>query len=228
LSKNLSIFINAGRAFRFPSLGESFYTGLSGRKYVVGNPGLLPEKSLNADIGLKWAANDFFLGVYFFTYQINDMIERYKNEEQIYTYDNVTRGNLVGGEIEARFKPSVNTDLFGHFFYYSGKTGGDGERIPINDVPAPRLVLGGKFHIDQLWMEVNLLHSLKKSEPGPAEVVNDAYTLLDFKGGYYFSSTFYFYLKLANLLNAEYYANPDPDIPLAKGFNLSAGLHFYF
>jgi outer membrane receptor protein involved in Fe transport len=228
ISKHLSLFINAGRAFRFPSLSESFYTGLSGRKYVVGNGNLLPEKSLNADIGLKMAANKFSMGLYFFTYQIDDMIERYKDENSIYTYDNVSRGNLFGGEIEARFKPTMNTDLFGHFFYYSGKTGGSGQNDPLNDVPAPRLVLGSKCYIDQLWMEVNFLYSFKKTRPGPAEIVNASYTLVDFKGGYYFSSTFYFYVKLANLLNSEYYANPDPDIPLAKGFNISAGLHFYF
>ena len=45
----------------------------------------------------------FFLGIYLFSYRIDDMIERYKNEENIYTYDNITRGNLRGGEVEFQY-----------------------------------------------------------------------------------------------------------------------------
>ena len=79
-----------------------------------------------------------------------------------------------------------------------------------------------------LQQHFQYLHSFKKTEPGPAEVENGAYNVLDIKSGYYFSGGLMIYLKLANLFNERYYPNPDPDIPLAKGFGVSAGVHFNF
>jgi outer membrane receptor protein involved in Fe transport len=221
-----SIFINLGRAFRFPSLSEAFYTGITGRNYVIGNPDLEPESSWNIDAGLKIASKKFAMGLYLFTNHIRDMIERYRNEDDIYTYDNIDAGRIYGGEIELEYHPFNNFELFGHFFYYKGKSTTTDE--PLNDLPAPRLALGGKFFVDRFWFQLDFLHSLKKTNPGPAEVENDAFTTLDIKGGIYFSSAFSLYVKVSNLFNQLYYPNADPDIPPAKGLNITAGLHFYF
>jgi outer membrane receptor protein involved in Fe transport len=226
LTDNVSLFVNAGRAFRFPSLGESFYTGLTGRKYVTGNPALLPERSFNIDTGLKITSDNFNMGLYFFAYFIDRMIERFKDESNVYMYDNIDQGNIYGGELEVQYRPVNNVTLFGHYFNYHGRN--SGTKDPLNDVPAPRLLFGAKVYIDRLWFEINYLHSFTKSDPGPAEVENSTYDLLDLKGGYYISSTFYFYLKFANILNESYFPNADPDIPLGKGFSLSAGVHVYF
>lgn len=229
LTPSMSLFCNIGRAYRFPSLSESFYTGITGRKYVIGNPLLEPENSFNIDAGLKVNSNKVFLGVYIFTYRVNRLIERYKNEDNIYTYDNINKGRISGGEIEIQYSPSDNVDIFGHYFYYKGRSGlGD---VPLNDIPAPRLFLGGKVYLDRghrIWVEGNYLHSFKKNDPGPAEIENDAYHLLNLKGGYYLSSSFFLYLKISNLLNQTYFANPDPDIPEARAMGFSTGLHVYF
>jgi outer membrane receptor protein involved in Fe transport len=226
LSSSASLFLNFGRAFRFPSLSESYYTGITGRKAVIGNPDLLPESSFNVDGGVKIASNRFSLGLYLFTNAVNHLIERYKTPDNIYTYDNIQEGRIYGGEVEVRYTPVTHFDLFGHYLYYKGKDKATDE--PLNDVPAPRFLLGGKVFINRIWFEAEFLHSFKKSDPGPAEEFNEAFNLLEVKGGCYLSSLLYLYVKAANLFNERYYANADPDIPLAKGINISAGLHFYF
>ncbi len=229
LTPSMSLFCNIGRAYRFPSLGESFYTGITGRKYVIGNPLLEPENSLNIDAGLKVYAKKFFMGVYLFTYRVNRLIERYKNQSNIYTYDNINKGRISGGEIEVQYSPSDKIHMFGHYFYYKGRN--DLDNVPLNDIPAPRLFLGGKIYFDRghrIWLEGNYLHSFEKNDPGPAEIENDAYHLLNLKGGYYLSSSLFLYLRVSNLLNQTYYANPDPDIPEAQGIGFSTGIHFYF
>jgi outer membrane receptor protein involved in Fe transport len=226
LSSSAALFLNLGRAFRFPSLSESYYTGITGRKYVIGNPDLLPESSFNVDGGLKIAGNRFSLGLYLFTNTINHLIERYKTPDNIYTYDNVQEGRIYGGEAEVRYTPITHLDLFGHYLYYKGKDRATDE--PLNDIPAPRFLVGSKVFIHRIWFQVEFLHSFKKSDPGPAEVFNDAFNLLELKGGCYFSSSFFLFVKAGNLFNERYYPNADPDIPFAKGINISAGLHFYF
>lgn len=226
ITNNLSLFFNVARAYRMPSLSESFYTGITGRKFVIGNPLLEPESSWNFDLGLKYAGKKVGIGFYLFTNRVDQMIERYRDENKIYTYDNIYRGNIYGGEIELEYHPLDKLEFFGHYFYYHGRSSPDDQNL--NDVTAPRLLVGGKYMMGKTWLEAEYTVSFKKSDPGPSELANDAYHLLDIKGGVYLSADIFIYLKLSNLLDEEYYANADPDIPLSKGFGLSSGLHFYF
>ncbi len=225
-SPSVSAFFNLGRAFRFPSISEALYTGLTGRKYVVGNPALVPESSFSLDGGIKISTSKLFIGAYVFSYWVDDLIERYKDSEGIYHYDNIHRGRIYGGELEWRYTPNRFLSFYGHYFYYRGR--GELDDEPLNDIPAPRFLLGAKVTLDRFWVECDFLHSFKKDDPGPAEEVNKAYNLVNIKGGYYLSSSLFLYLKFSNLLNETYYANPDTDIPEAHGFSVSTGVHFYF
>jgi len=226
LSSSLSIFLNTGRAYRFPSLSESFYTGITGRKFVFGNPLLDPEYSFNIDGGIKWVSKNASLGVYLFSTWVDHMIERYKDQEGNYTYDNILRGRITGVEVEASIIPLSFLELFGHYFYYHGRSTDDD--TPLNDLPAPRFLMGAKIFVDRLWVEIDYTHSFEKDDPGPAEEYNWAYNVVDVKGGIYLNPRFFLYLKVTNLFNEHYYPNPDPDIPYAKGISISTGLHLYF
>ncbi|MCK5221259.1 MAG: TonB-dependent receptor, partial [Candidatus Aminicenantes bacterium] len=225
-SRDISFFFNTGTSFRNPSLSETYYTGITGRRYVIGNPLLDPEKSLNIDTGIKIHKGNLFLGVYCFYNTIDDMIERYRSDDGTYTYDNIESGRISGGETEFQWFPSGNLELFGHFNYYKGIS--DETEDPLNDIPSPKLFLGWKINLEKLWFEMNYLHSFSKSDPGPSEIWNNKYDLITLKGGYYFSSKLFSYLKVSNLLNDKYFANPDPDIPESNGIALSAGLNFFF
>lgn len=225
-SRYISVFFNTGTSFRNPSLTESYYTGITGRRYVIGNPGLDPEMSLNIDAGIKIHKGNLFLGIYCFYNNIDDMIERYRSNDGTYTYDNIESGRITGGETEFQWFPSGNLELFGHFNYYKGRSDETGD--PLNDIPSAKLFLGGKINLGKSWFEINYLHSFNKSDPGPSEIENNKYNLITLKGGHYFSSKLFSYLKVANLLNEKYYANPDPDIPESNGIALSAGLNYFF
>lgn len=220
--RGLSAFFNVGRSFRAPSLSESYYSGITGRKYVKGNPDLTPESSLSFDSGIKYTSDKVFFGAYLFRYSINDLIERFRDSEGIYSYDNIDKGTINGTEFEFQFFPYDKFKLFGHFYYYLGRSTDTG--TPLNDVPSPKLYIGSKFFADRFWLEFNYIHSFAKNSPGPAEVLNNQFTLINVKGGIYFSPAFYLHLKVANLLNNFYYANADPDIPPSKGINISAGV----
>jgi len=224
VAKGLSLFLNVSRSFRAPSLSESYYTGLTGRKYVEGNPDLSPERGISFDSGIKYSTGNFFLGAYIFKYSIKDLIERYRNNEGIYTYDNIVEGIIDGFEVEFQFFPKNKFELFGHFYYYRGLS--ESENVHLNDIPSPKLYLGSKFFLDRLWFEINYIHSFLNKYPGPAEVSNNRFDLLNLKSGFYFSPSLYLNLKISNLFNTLYFANADPDIPYAKGINFSVGITF--
>jgi len=225
-SKSFSFFFNTGTSFRNPSLSESFYTGITGRRYVIGNPELSPEKGFNFDTGVKFHSGPLFLGVYLFHNRIRDMIERYKSDDGTYTYDNIESGRISGAEAEFQWFPCGNLELFGHFNYYYGRSAETDDAL--NDIPSPKLFLGSKLNLGKSWAEINYLHSFSKTDPGPSEVENTGYDLITLKGGHYFSSRFFTYIKVSNLLNSTFFPNPDPDIPEEEGINITAGITFFF
>jgi outer membrane receptor protein involved in Fe transport len=223
IKDSLTLFINAGTAFRVPSLSEAFYTGITGRSSIVGNPDLEPEKSLNIDAGLKIHHKSIFLGAYLFQYSIRDMIEKFPLSDTSYTYENIERGRIRGLELEFQFQPSKKLEIFGNGFYYRGISTASGDYL--NDVPSAKLFLGAKYWLGRFWSEVDWLASAAVTHPGPAETSIPAYQVTDLKIGYYFSNRLFLFLKIANLFDREYYANADPDIPVAKGLDLSMGLN---
>ncbi len=225
-NKKMSAFFNLGQSFRAPGLTELYYSGISGRRRVEGNPHLLPEKSLNMDFGFKFFNEGLFLGLYGFSCEVSNLIERYAKNSQVYSYDNVLSGRISGAEIEFQLFPFDNLELSAHATLYRGEDSAGAAFL--NDIPAPQFLGSAKWISGQTWMELNLLYAQAHDRPGPAESVNDAYTSLDLKGGWLISPRLMLLLKVSNLLNAAYYPNADPDITYAAKRDLSIGLQYFF
>ena len=224
--ESLTLFFNLGTAFRMPSLSEAFYTGITGRNSIVGNPALDPESSLNLDAGAKVHVKNTFLGFYLFQCSIRDMIEKFPLSDSAYTYKNIEQGRIQGMELEFQFYPIKKLEIFGNGFYYLGKSTASEQYL--NDVPSAKIFLGVKYTPGRFWSELNWLASAALKHPGPAENGIPAYHVIDIKAGYYFSNRLFLFLKIANLFNRDYFANADPDIPPAKGFDFSMGLNVNF
>lgn len=226
ISASLTVFLNASTAFRMPSLSEAFYTGISGRSSIVGNPGLEPESSFNLDAGVRIHRRAVFVGVYLFQCSIRGMIEKFPLGDAAYTYDNIERGRIRGLEAEFQLNAAKKLEFFGNAFVYRGVSTASGHYL--NDVPSAKLFLGARLWLGRFWGEWNWLGSAAVAHPGPAETPVPAYAVHDLKTGYYFSNRLFLSLKIANLLDRNYFANADPDIPPAKGRDLSLGLNLNF
>jgi outer membrane receptor protein involved in Fe transport len=222
----LTIFFNLGTAYRMPSLSEAFYTGITGRSSIIGNPALNPESSLNLDAGVKIHRNNMFLGMYLFKCSIKNMIEKFPLSDTSYTYDNIEKGTIQGMEVEFQVYPMKNLEIFGNGFYYHGKSTVSDQYL--NDVPSAKIFLGVKYWLGRFWSELDWLASAAMKHPGPAESTIPPYKITDVKAGYYFSNRVFLFLKIANFFNHYYFANADPDIPPAKDFDFSLGLQVNF
>ncbi len=220
---SFTLFANAGTAYRMPSLSEAFYTGITGRSSIVGNPDLQAEKSVNLDAGVKFHRENIFVGMYLFQCSILDMIEKFPLSDNSYTYDNIERGRIRGFELEFQLYPLKNLEIFGNGFIYQGLSTVSGQYL--NDIPSAKLLLGTKFWMGRFWGEVDWAASAAVKHPGPAETAIPAYSATNVKAGYYFSNRLFVFLKAANLFDRAYFANADPDIPLAKGLDFSIGLN---
>jgi hemoglobin/transferrin/lactoferrin receptor protein len=225
LVKNMTAFINLSRAYRLASINERFYTGISGRGFIVGNPDLRPESSLNLDGGLKLLGRRFFFGLYAFRYQIDDMIERYRLDPSTYTYGNIEKGRLQGLEFEAEAFLLPGWKVFGNVAAIRGRSLETG--VPLNDTPPVRIYAGTRVWMGKLSAEVNATFRLAKANPGPAEIQVASSELVNLKATYLWRGL-NFYVTLGNLFNTAYIARADTEAMVEPGRNLRLGFVYAF
>lgn len=215
VNPRLSLLANIGRAFRFPTISELYYTGLTGRGTVFGNPDLSPEKSLNLDVGMRYLHEKFFASVYGFTNSISDMIQKYGGESEEYFYRNLTRGRITGLEGEFYFILTDDWELFLNFHQMAGKETTTGE--PLNYVPPSRLMIWGKYSRGRFWFEPKITLTDAKTNPGPLERETEGSFLFDSILGYKLDKSLTLLLIGQNLLNRTYRFSADEDGVEAPG-----------
>ncbi|HEX6178884.1 MAG TPA: TonB-dependent receptor, partial [Thermoanaerobaculia bacterium] len=69
LRTNLTASLQASSGYRDPTLSDRYFRGVSGRGFVVGNPELEPERSLQFDGALRWQSADRSLALLGYRYQ---------------------------------------------------------------------------------------------------------------------------------------------------------------
>jgi len=225
LTPLLTVFANASTAYRTPGLSELFYTGITGRGWIIAQPGLTPERSLNFDAGIKWASNRLYAAVYGFVYTIDGLIDRYLVAPQTYTYGNLDKARLRGLEMESEFYPLAGWKIFGTFTVLDGTSVISG--LPVNDIPPLRLTLGTRVWIGKLSAEINGLFQGRKNDPGPAEIVLVDCKVFSVKANYFWSPL-NIYLTVGNLFNVAYVSRPDPEAVEEPGRSLVFGLSYSF
>lgn len=226
LSEEIVAFVNISKAYRAPSLSERFYSGITGRGFIIGKPDLKPETSLNLDSGIKVIHKRYFIGLYFFHYRIDDMVERYIIEEKMYTYGNVETGKIQGLELEVEYYPIPGWRLFGNLYSFKGRS--QETQNPLNDIPPFRVFMGTRIWKGHFWGEINATFQQKKRDPGPAEIEISGYGIVNIQAGYLLGSSFQIYLSISNLFNKTYITRPDPDSMEAPGRNFVLGLSCAF
>ena len=222
-----SILGNVGQSFRFPSVSELFYTGLTGRGTVFGNPDLAPEKSLNFDLGFRYLHEKFFASIYGFNNSIRDMIQKYGGiVEEEYFYRNLTSGRIYGLEGEFYFSLMKDVELFINFHHMVGKEKDmDGA---LNYIPPSRLTFWGKYSPGKFWIEPRVTLSSAVKNPGPLEIETDGYVLFDTIFGFKVSENLTVVAIAQNILNETYRASADEsgvDAP-GRGFVFKAKYSF--
>jgi len=225
LTDRWTVFANLSRAYRTPGLSELFYSGITGRGFIIAKPDLVPEMSLNGDIGVRYVGKRFFIGLYGFLYQIDDLIDRYLVAEKTYAYLNVEDVRIKGVELEMEYYPFSGWKIFGNCYVMDGESRATGD--PINDIPPFRLQLGSRFQWRNISIEVSGLHQGEKENPGAAEIAIPAYSYVQARIGYDFRSVGFFAL-VKNALNEAFIGRPDPDGVYEPGRNIIFGARYGF
>jgi len=125
----LNLIGTVGRAFRAPNLVERYFEGVTaeGNGFLVSNPELLPETSLNFDIGAKFRKGRVYAEVIYFNNTISDGIritalaDSMVGNFPVYQNQNVDKVRDQGLEVLAEAALGRGFSLLGHYTDLSSK-----------------------------------------------------------------------------------------------------------
>jgi outer membrane receptor protein involved in Fe transport len=133
LGGGLSLAAQVGSGFRDPTVSDRYYRGPTGRGYITGNPDLEPERSYQADAGVRYTSARVRAAVSAYQYRINQLIERYSTATDFFFFRNRGRARIRGVEAEVNAGLGFGVTLESSATWARGLALDDG--TPLDDIP---------------------------------------------------------------------------------------------
>lgn len=215
LAREWNLSAQFSRGFRDPTLSDRYFRGVSGRGFVVGNPDLSAETSLQWDLSLRGRAGVVNLGLSGYVYRIEDLIERYREGDDFH-FRNRGEAEITGIELEAdmRVAPRLVVRLAGSLS--QGRILDDGTWAPDILPPTAQLIVDHEPFGGLFW-RARFLAMSRDERPGASEVVVAGYGRLDLSLGWRFSDLLTVSVSARNVFDKAYADSADELSVLAPG-----------
>ncbi len=223
LRPGLTLSGQVARGFRDATLSDRYFTGLTGRGFITGNPDLRPEESLQFDFALRYVSRRIRWAVFGYHYRIDDLIERFEDSQDLFFLRNRGRGRLMGLEVE------LQTPLVARWTLEFGAQTADGrardDRSPLDDVPVESMtaVLSRPLTA-RGYLQLRAALFDRDKRPGPSEIVTPGHAVFDIGAGWKLDERFELRFLIKNLLDKDYPTSPDSRSLGAPGISGSVTL----
>lgn len=237
VTPNVQLTANIGRAFRAPNLQERAYTGLvsTGDTWVLQNPDLGPETSLNVDAGFKVRYGRYTGGFSVFRNSVDGLIAlEFLGEDPdtgllLSRFENIDKAILQGAEFELQAFLSPAWTVFGTASYTRGTDDTTGE--PLWLIPPLKTVVGVRYEGARWWSELGT-RIVARQDRIPPDTVADTYeetpgfTVWDIRAGASLGAGFHIQLAVDNVLDKAYH---EPfNNRLESGRNFRTTVRYFF
>ncbi len=206
---------------RFPSLGELFFSGITPRGEVFGNPALGSERALNTELGFAYKGSRLILRSAVFRNDIDDYIERIEFAPDMLTFVNLTSGRIEGVELSAvvNTRSSWLVSFGGHLLEGRASDG-----TPLADVPPHEVWTEARWTRNRFRVNTRLAHRATKDDPGSGEQAIPSVELLSLSARYQATPKWGLYAGVRNALDEAYFRSADDKAPPATGRTFTVGL----
>ncbi|MCB1609385.1 MAG: TonB-dependent receptor [Xanthomonadales bacterium] len=219
--------LNLASGFRFATLEERYFTGVTAAGEIVGNPDLGSESSRGIDLGYAWHSGAWEGQVHIWRTDVDDLIQLFQIGGDVNGYTNVGKARLHGGEASLGWAATPNLWLRGGFTLVRSKDELTGD--PLYGSPPPTASLEAKYDWDQFTLGALYTHRFEMDRPGFEELRRDSVNLLDLDLSYEINQDWRAQLFVRNALDEDYYATADDLSTFGQersvGVNLSWSLH---
>ncbi|MEK6375294.1 MAG: TonB-dependent receptor [Acidobacteriota bacterium] len=221
LAPSLTGTLQASRGYRDPTLSDRYFRGVSGRGFVVGNPDLDPESSLQFDGALRWHSGQRSLALLGYHYRIRDLVERFRLGND-FRFRNRGEAEVRGVEVE------LTTPLPNHFSLEANATIARGEVLDddaaLDDIPGPNAHVGVRWAGKRATAYIYGFLYGEDDRPGPVETRRPGYATFDAGFVWHFSDPLEARVYVRNLADRVYAGSPDANASLAAGRSISIAL----
>lgn len=217
---HLTASFQVARGFRDPTLSDRYFRGPSGRGLAIGNPDLDPEKSLQYDVAVRWAAGRTAIALLGYDYKIEDLVERYRPARD-FLFRNRGEANVRGVELEAQAFLPLGLSLEVAAAYAKGEAD-DGSNLA--DIASPNASATLRWSGARGFAFVRGLAVQEDDEPGPAEVARPGYSRFDVGAGAKLVRGLELRVVARNLTDHRYRDGGDEVASLGLGRTITVGL----
>jgi hemoglobin/transferrin/lactoferrin receptor protein len=229
---NVALTATVGRGFRAPNIQERSFFGLAttGDTFIVQNPNLMPETSLNYELGFKYRYAQFSGGLNVFRNNVHNFIglvfmgkDPLTGLEQA-QYQNIERGAIEGAEFQMEWYLSDRWTAFGSVSTLHGTDQTTGDPLPL--ISPLKGVVGARYQRSRWWGEI-ATRMVAAYTKVPAETQTaPGFAVLNLLGGYSFANGMSVQAVVQNAGNIAYREPFNTQIEPGRDFRLVAGYTF--
>lgn len=198
--------LNLASGYRFPTLEELFFTGVTAQGEIVGNPDLGAEHSRGIDLGYALHSGDWGGEIHLWQTRVDDLIQLVELAADVNGFINVGKAKLHGGEAVLGWTPTNELTLRGSVSVVRGSDD-TGQRL--YGIPPVTADLEARYRASKFEISARYTHRWKMDRPGFEELERDAVDIVDADARYRFTPSFNVQLYLRNAFDRQYYATSD-------------------
>jgi hemoglobin/transferrin/lactoferrin receptor protein len=215
LSRNNHLYVSVSSGFRAPNIDDMGSLGIVDFRYEIPSYDLKPEKSLNYEVGYKFAQKKFSGTLAVYSMDLNKMITRVKVEGemkdgyQVYKKENIEKAYINGFEVAIGWEASKRFAISSGISYTFGQSITKNE--PLRRIPPLNGRIAGTYTLKKFYSSAEFLFATTQDRLAQADISDNrigadgtpGWNIFNFYAGYQFSP-FKINIGLQNLFNEDY------------------------
>lgn len=218
--------LNLATGYRFPTLEERFFSGVTAQGEIVGNPNLGSEHSEGIDLGYSLNTGNWGGEIHVWRNRVTDLIQLVELSTDVNGYTNVGKARLHGGEAAIGWSPTNEFTLRSSVTIVRGSDN-TGQRL--YGIPPVTADIEARYRSDKIELGARYSHRWKVDRPGFEELPRDAVDIVDADARYRFTPSFNMQFYVRNMFDKQYFATSDDLSTFAPersiGVNLNWTMH---
>lgn len=224
LDAGQQLSLNLASGYRFATLEERFFSGVTPQGEIVGNPDLGSERSLGLDLGYGLRRDTWQLQANLWRTDVDDLIQLFQVAQGVNGYTNIGEAKLHGFELSLGWQASEALSLQATAAVVRSKNALSGQ--PLYGAPPLTFTLDARYALGHGSLGMLYQHRARMDHPGFEEVERDAVDLLDIDYSLDLGQRWRLQLYARNALDRNYFGTPDELSALAPERSLGVNVRW--
>lgn len=199
--------LNLSSGYRFPTLEERYFSGVTAQGDIAGNPDLGSEHSLGIDLGFGWNTGPWSGSTHVWRMGVDDLIQLARLQGDLNGYVNIGEARLYGAETEVDLRLDERWSLRASGAWTRGEDRRTG--LALYGIGPPDLALEARHEGVRHAFAVRYAHRSRMQRPGFEEVARSAVDTLDLDAGFRLRDDLELRVFVRNALDQRYFATAD-------------------